>query len=122
MKYPRLSPEDEKAFLDALDAIWNAVGYDCLDATGYSMGKKEHTTQSGWRMSRADQVTLRRSQVVDIVTDQFAGGMQPESYGPRGKRMDRDQYARILEWMRTTPAYIVDKVVKKRFTFARYGN
>jgi hypothetical protein len=67
-------------------------------------------------LAPAEQITLRRSTVVDIVTDQFAGGVAAEVC-----RMPKERYQRIRSWMLSTPGHIVDKIVKTKFTCKWYG-
>jgi len=118
-KYARLTPEDEKAFLDALDSIWDAIGMDCLASTAECKGIGKKSTEYG-TLYPAEQVTLPRSHVIDIVTDQFAGGML-QNHGPKSGQMPQEQFKRIREWMIATPARIVDKIVAVRFHYKRYG-
>lgn len=115
MKYPRLSPEDEKAFLSALSSIWSAIGYDILQATAEEKNIRGKSTKEGMYLYPAELVTIRRSVVIDVVTDQFAGG------NLQSVRMEKDQYNRIRDWMMKTPSHIVDNVVKKEFSYKWYG-
>lgn len=118
MKYARLSPEDEKLFLDVLDAIWQTVGYDCLVSVAEDKGIKRRRTEYG-ELYPAEQVTMSRKDVICIVTDNFA-----QSYDFQGairSKLTREQYDRIRNWMLHTPGHIVDKIVAKRFDCKRYG-
>lgn len=115
MKYERLSPEDERAFIESLDSIWSAIGYDCLAAVAEEKGIKPKRTND-FTLVPAEQVTLSRRTVIDIVTDNFAGR------SPYAQLPD-DQFDRIREWMLNTPGHIVDKVIASsdEFSFKRYG-
>ncbi len=112
MKYKRLSAEDEKAFLQALSDIWSEVGYDCLACTAMEKGFKEKRTDYG-HLAPAEQITMRRSTVIDIATDTFAGS--------GNRHMPEEQFKRIRQWMMATPGHIVDKVAAKEFTAKWYG-
>lgn len=116
MKYPRLSPEDEADFLSALDNIWSAIGYDVLGCVAQEKGLRNKRTGSGFVLCPAEQVTMRRSEVICIVTDNFANGA-----GLSFIEMPKEQYERIHEWMFKTPGHIVDKIVAKRFDCKYYG-
>lgn len=115
MKYPRLTPEDEKVFLGTLLAIWDMVGMDCLAATADERCIKTKHCEGGYELRPYEQVTLPRTHVICIVTDMFCSRSNvPED-------VTKEQYQRIRDWMRTTPSHIVDKVVKQAFTYKRYG-
>lgn len=113
MKYQRLSAEDEKAFLDGLDIIWDSVAVDCLSGVACERGIKTKRTNYG-HLAPYEQVTMPRSTVIDIVTDMFAGRAFNE-------HMPDEQFKRIRTWILATPGHIVDKVVAKRFHYRRYG-
>ena len=119
MRYERLSPEDEQVFLKSLMMIWDAIGMDCLQAVAYAKGIKEKKTDDGWTLSGAEQVRMRRSEVISIVTDNFASSYERTLLG--FIKMSKEQYNRIREWMIKTPSHIVDKIVEKEFHYKWYG-
>lgn len=118
-RYKYLSPEDETVFLKALAQVWDAVAYDCLASTALEKGIKEKPVGDGYRLAPAEQVTMPRSHVICIATDQFCT-WSIHDWGSR-PIMPAEQYKRIREWMHSTPGHIVDKVVKKAFPYRRYG-
>lgn len=65
-----------------------------------------------------EQVTVCRSEVIEIATDRFAAGYELVA---EFVRMTREQYTRIRTWMINTPGHIVDRVAKKQFVERYYG-
>ncbi len=115
MKYPRLTAEDEQAFLRALDNIWSAVGMDCLRGEAAGRNIKDQRTEYGY-LYAWERVTVSRATVICITTDMFAGAMPRETFN-----MPKEQYDRIRKWMMSTPGHIVDKIARKQFPERRFG-
>ena len=91
----------EQRAVMALARTWDAIGYDCLQC---AVDCGEYTN--------IDAVSMKRAEVIDMVTACGYKGGYPETHGG-----DKE----AVEWLDAQPEKVQNKILKKAFPHARYG-